>query len=117
MNESKIAGIYGHTLILNKGSSDGIESGMMFTVYGSEEVLDPLSKEFLEMVRIEKEIIEIIEVNEKTSLAKPERAFYQYWSYRFSGVNAEDKYKNKRQIEIGDVAVQITKKESYGGYL
>ena len=123
MNEAKIAGIYGHTLILNKGSSDGIENRMMFTVYGSEEILDPDSKDPLDIVRIEKDIIEVIEVNEKTSLAKPEQALYQYWAFRHSGVNAKDEFKNKRQIEIGDLAVQITKKEScdnhrdYGAYL
>lgn len=60
-----------YTVVLNVGKEHGVKKGMMFLIYQEgEEICDPDSKESLGMLEIPKGEVEIVGVQNKSSIAK-----------------------------------------------
>jgi|GEM_PF-794261 len=136
---SKITGLVAdliddRTLVINKGTNDGVAIGMLFMVYDAtgKVVKDPTSGDELGKIKLPKIEVKVIHVEEKYCLAET----HKYKEVNVGGVNpllgtanlfSPPKYvkqyetfdieeKTKRQLDkeksivkIGDAVEQVTK--------
>lgn len=126
------------TLVINKGSKNGVKKGMRFMVYAAEgkKIIDPDSKNELGILKLPKLRVEVTEVHGNYSVAET----YRYRTVNEGGTNsvlsglggylAPPKYVKKYEtfsiqeydkktideersiVKVGDTVEQITKEES-----
>ena len=73
--EGKVAKVLNRELIINKGTSDGVEQGMKFHVQGTVEIVDPDSHENLGRIMRPKISVEIVEAELRFSIARTFETF------------------------------------------
>ena len=57
-------------LVINAGSVQGVEPGMVFDVKGSLDVVDPDSEELLETIEVTKVSVKVSRVTDKVAVAR-----------------------------------------------
>lgn len=62
-----------YQIVINRGANHGVEQGMKFVIYEEGPLIyDPESQEALERLEISKGIVEVINIQEKISIAETE---------------------------------------------
>lgn len=120
-------------LALNKGSDDGVETGMKFAILSGvgEDIRDPETNEVLDSIPIAKTVVKVVQVTPRVSVARTFR------SYTRSGIfdalafgKSETRHETlesdeqsvqqeldpaRAKVKIGDPAVEYT--GEYSGIL
>ena len=109
-------------LVIDAGSSQGVEEGMLFDIRGYVDIKDPDSQEILESLLISKVRVKTSLVGEKVSVARTYRqvqsSFARTWlssdfigqveRIRSDNISGNDVW--EKVISIGDEAIQIVQK-------
>lgn len=129
MIRAKVAKIIdARTLVLNKGSADGVEIGMRFAILNRNgaEILDPDTGEVLGAVDVDKTVVKVADVQERVSVARTYRKTPGSGLSVLAGMSRAERvetlkteeatYKQEMSeseslVKVGDEAVQFTGEE------
>ncbi|MCJ1697811.1 hypothetical protein MT349_18670 [Rathayibacter caricis] len=113
-------------LALNKGSNDGVETGMKFAILSGtgEDILDPETNEVLDSIPIAKTVVKVIQVTPRVAVARTFRSYtrsgiFDALSIGRSETRHETLESNERsaqqeldparaKVNVGDPAVEYT---------
>lgn len=126
MIRAKVAKIIdARTIVLNKGSTDGVEVGMRFAVLNRNgaEIKDPDTGEVLGSVDVEKTVVKISDVQERVSVGRTYRRTRASGFAALTSLSKESRvetlktdeatYKQEMDeresyVKVGDEAIQVS---------
>jgi hypothetical protein len=130
--EGEVAEILtGRELVINRGSLDGVSTGMRFAILNSKgtDIKDPVTKKSLGSIELEKTVVKIVRVQEHLAVGRTFRTYrtgdniglFSYLNQQPRTVVEDLKTDSRRlkeeldesesYVKIGDRAVQYTGEE------